>query len=250
MDKKKLKVLGLYNYIKITLLHYVVKICKRILPNFEYLISIKIDGYKYPIWMRCGTSDYACFHLIFIQEEFHAIHQLIDKNIYKMIDCGTNVGYTIRYFIEKHHEMSFVGIEPDESNYLLALKNLAYYKERVKILNMAIWSKNTHVKVVPGNYGDGGKWALQVIECPPEEGLKAISLNDIIEPEHRYFLKIDIEGSEKYVLKDNLNWANFVNFLCVEIHDEEAKKIFDSFIKQKSFNYLGLFGEMHSIIKH
>jgi FkbM family methyltransferase len=247
MDKKKLNALGLYNYVKITFLHRIAKISKRIFPNFDYLISIRVRGYKYPIWMRCGTSDYACFHLIFIQEEFHEIRQLFDKTVDKMIDCGTNVGYTIRYLIEKHHYMSFIGIEPDESNYLIALKNLAHYKEQVKVLNMAVWSNNTHVQVVPGHYGDGGKWALQVIECSPEEGIKAISLNDIIEPEHKYFVKIDIEGAEKIVLSENLDWTKPVSFLCVELHDEEAKKIFDSFIKQQSFNYLGLFGEMYCI---
>ncbi|MRX45671.1 FkbM family methyltransferase [Pedobacter puniceum] len=249
MDKKKLKVLGLYNYIKITLLHHIVEICKSIFPNFEYLVSVRVHGYKYPIWMRCGTSDYACFHLIFIQEEFHAIHQLIDKTVDKMIDCGTNVGYTIRYLIEKHHHMSFIGIEPDESNYLMALKNLAYYKEQVEILNMAIWSKNTNVQVVPGNYGDGGKWALQVLECSLDKGIEAISLNDIIEPQYRYFLKMDIEGTEKIVLNENLNWTKSVSFLCVELHDNEAKEIFNSFVKKQSFNYLGLHGEMHCISK-
>lgn len=249
MDKNKMRLLGGYNYIKLTCLEYMTRVIQKIKKDFSFLMTVRLRGYSHPIWIRTGTSDYACFHLIFIQEEFEKINSMLSSDIKYMIDCGTNVGYTIRYFANKRQNLQFIGIEPDLSNFEIAKKNTAYFTN-VTLLQRAIWPNTSHVKVVQGNFGNGGKWALEVIECNKNEGIETLTINDIIKDfeQEAIFIKMDIEGSEKKVLKENTNWANHISFLCVELHDAEAENVFKNFRKDYNFLDKGLIGEMHCLL--
>lgn len=250
MDNKKIQLLGLVGYFKLTILQKITQLVQKIHPTFTIPLKLKLKTYQYPLWVRCGTSDYPCFHLIFIQEEFKEVYPLIPGNVNHMIDCGTNVGYTIKYFLEKRKFLSVIGLEPDISNFKMAKKNLSYFSNQVILLNKAIWSHKSYVKVVDGKYGNGGKWALTVVETDDKVGIEAISLNELIQEKGvtAYYVKMDIEGAEKIVLAKHTQWMSHTALLSVELHDEECEKIFKNFEFEHHLQYIGLFEEMHCLI--
>ena len=247
IDKKKIKLIGRINYLKIFILHKVLININTFLKTKYFIQShVFIKDYNYPIYIRCGTSDYPCFHLIFIQEEYKDIIKLFKiQNFDLFIDCGMNVGYTTLYFKKQFPKLKVIGVEPDLSNYNLALKNLKNCED-LTLLKQAIWSNNTYVNVIQGEYGDGGQWALKVEESKLVTAIPAVSLNHLLKNYKHIsaFVKIDIEGSEKEVLKTNTEWSNKALAIAVELHDDESKVIYQNFLSRHHHEYLGLYSEM------
>lgn len=130
----------------------------------------------------------------------------------------------------------------------MAIKDLKEFRIRISLLNKAIWSNQVFVKVVNGYYYNGGKWALKVIECEPNDGIEAKTLNQLYANySNGIFIKMDIEGTEKKVLAPNTEWINQSRCFYVEIHDQDGQTIFDDFIERHNLEYIGLFEEMHFI---
>jgi FkbM family methyltransferase len=171
----------------------------------------------------------------------------MDTPLDLMVDCGANVGFTARYFLEKFPNLKVICLEPDFSNFVVAKKNLNHYADRINICQNAVWYKPCKTEVIEGHYGNGGKWALQVRETEKEGGVPATDLNIILDGQNadNIFIKIDIEGAEKEVLGKNTKWAKRCNFLAIEVHDEEALKIFNRFADDYNMKNIGLFGEMY-----
>jgi len=67
--------------------------------------------------------------------------------------------------------------------------------------------------------------------------LPAISINDLTKSKID-LIKIDIEGSEKEVFKNNTDWLKRTELLIIELHDElapGATEIFNRAVKRMGF---------------
>jgi FkbM family methyltransferase len=246
-DKNKLKIIGIKYYIKLLVIEKLSKIIKKIFFSaFEWQVTVKlISNPVYKIHIRCGTSDYECFHVIFIQNDYQEILNQVKGDLEYMIDCGANVGYTALYFALNCPNIKIKCFEPDLSNYDQAVKNLAEFRN-IEIHQKAIWFKDSHVKVINGAFGNGGKWALTVEECNRKEGIEAVSLSKILDPRYinSTFLKIDIEGAEKMILLNPENWITQFKYLAIELHTVEIEKSYKQVLEKYQLKDLGLFGEM------
>ena len=170
-----------------------------------------------------------------------------------IIDAGANVGYCTVFFNTVFPDAKIIAIEPDVDNFSVLLKNTEFNNlKNVICLQAGLWSSLTNLKIIR-DYADYREWAIRVEGCDEETGLKGISFESLFSEyniEDIDLLKIDIEGSERYLFDDALKVENFLKrtkVIAIEIHDELASRdriyqllIANSFVIANSFDFSDL----------
>ena len=141
-----------------------------------------------------------------------------------VIDAGSNIGLTAVLFAHWWPECRIVGLEPDQENFELAIKNTAAYPN-ITILNKGIWPESAHLKIEAGQ--EDGFVVRQLLpgeKTTSDKNLcEAISIGDILtqfKMKHIDFLKMNVEGSEKEVFSKNTeSWLPYTKSMLIELHD-------------------------------
>lgn len=124
-----------------------------------------------------------------------------------------------------------IAIEPDKENCKLLYENTKPFRKNMKIEREAIWHKKTILNISTG-FRDGREYAFSVL--PNLEGsFEEVESVTICELKKQYsiskidILKIDVEGTEKFLFERDeeiQNTMNNVIILALEIHDEVANR--------------------------
>ncbi len=171
-----------------------------------------------PLIIRENTSDIKVFRSIFILKEFDLPIDIKPKLI---VDAGAYTGLSALFFSRKYPNAKIIAVEPEDSNFEILKQNTSQFKN-VELVKSGLWSKNAYLKVIDNNLG---KWAfsLKEVDSTSNYDLQATTVDDILKnsPFDRIdILKIDIEGAEKEIFKDNYNsWLEKVNIIFIELHD-------------------------------
>jgi FkbM family methyltransferase len=182
---------------------------------------------------KSPSSDAQVLYQIWSEKEYEIVADYIEKNFQKerlrIIDAGANVGYASLYLFHrlKHRfDMEFVVIEPDAGNLDILQRNfeanklLDYHIEKAGLFNKECY---LHIR---SDFRDGKEWSLQVEETNEPTDLKGV---EIVRTMGKYgwdlidFMKIDIEGSEKYLFEEDSYVSGFlskIKLLSIEVHEE------------------------------
>jgi FkbM family methyltransferase len=195
----------------------------------HYLVSLKNN---LNVYIRDYThSDYNVFQQIFIQEEYHLIQRLMILNtVFKeqknIIDAGANVGYTTVYFSNIFHNASIFAIEPSFDNAKMFQENTENLKNtsQIKLYQKALAHKPGLTYEIDRNFRDGKDWSIATSENS-KGNIEGISIQEIITENnltHISLLKVDIEGAERFVFKqeNDLSFLRITELIAIEIHDE------------------------------
>lgn len=204
------------------------------LDKLEYL-KTTVNDKPLDIIVRVNGSDKHVYNQIFIIEEYKSIVEFMrqfpnDKNRWNIIDGGANIGLTSLYFLQNLPNSKVVSIEPDKDNYEMIKKNMGinHFSTNGNIVNAGLWSKNA-LLTTERSFRDGEDWSITVKETTnPKNAIQAFSINNIIDTHFQNdvidLLKLDIEGSEKYVFEaEDAEISHFLSkmrFVVIEIHDE------------------------------
>jgi FkbM family methyltransferase len=181
---------------------------------------------QFPLFCRPNTSHISVFTQIFIEREYSCLDDL--SNVDLIIDCGANVGYSSAYFLTRFPKAKVICVEPDMSNFMMLEKNLAPYKERVKLIRSGLWSHPTGLKILETPYRDTREWTVQVRECQSGEvpEIQAIDVGSLLREsglDRISILKMDIEGAEAVVFTKNYeSWLTSVDNMVIELHDDSS----------------------------
>ena len=207
------------------------RVWKSKLATTEKLQKYKLPGIKYDLYLRAGTSDYPTFIQVFSDNQYDHPFDVQPKVI---IDCGANIGLAAVYFANKYPDATIISIEPESSNFEVLKLNTQHYPN-IHCLKNGIWNRKANLKIEDIGLG---KWGFITTEVPEPEPntIAALSINDIREMfsiDEIDILKIDIEGSEKQMFKDNYSgWMNKSKLIIIELHDRmqkgTAKAFFDA----------------------
>lgn len=177
-------------------------------------------------------SDYSVFIQIFNQEDYLTVSSILNLNIELdskesvLIDAGANVGFATIYLSEKKIFDKIFCIEPSKSNFEILKKNVSSLDTTINfiLLENALSAKENENFYIENHFRDGKDWSLTTTQRESGE-VKGITINEIIkkhELEEITLLKIDIEGSERFIFDESANLAflNKTKVIVVEIHDE------------------------------
>ena len=195
--------------------------------NYDINTVFQIFGYeeynlsRFKIWEK-------------LQKEYQS-----DKREKLIIDCGSNIGSSTRFFLEIFNNVKIFSIEPDYLNFLLLQKNAN--DNKIKNINLGVASKNKEYKVL--KYSDPRAHKIIIIDkkkIKKSKNLKkTITINEILKKEKKtwpFIIKIDIEGFEKELFNSNYQWMNKFKIIIIEIHDwmEPSQSISSSYIMAMS----------------
>lgn len=141
-----------------------------------------------------------------------------------IFDLGSNVGYTIVHFKYLYPDSTIIGVELDDENYKLCVRNAGELKN-VHLVNAAVWidengieydaSLHAHSFAV-SEMQEKNSFLKKASSVTIESLIKKYNISKID------YLKMDIEGAEKNIFRlDDLNWLNIVSCLKIEVHPTE-----------------------------
>jgi FkbM family methyltransferase len=219
---------------------------EKYLNNKEIKRLRSLDRYTYAqtnLFGRAFKIVDACTFLsslseIFLQEIYK--FNTDEKNI-NIIDCGANIGLASLYFKMIYPDSNIIAFEADPTIFCFMKENLIN-QGYVNILckNEAISDKDGYVNF----HLEGGHSGMIVNEDVSEKVVKVKStrLKNILSGFNIItFLKIDIEGHEKYVIPDIAEELFRVKFLFLEYHsfidDHQYLEEILAIISKSGFRY-------------
>lgn len=198
----------------------------------------------HPIFLRGGSSDADVFRQIFVDTEYAPLCGLSDVGL--IIDCGANVGYSSAFFLSQFPSSHVIAVEPDSDNFAALQRNLLPYGTRVTLYHAGVWSQTAPLMIERSVYRDGREWATQVRACGLNEPaeFEGISIDTLLEKsgfDRISILKVDIEGAEAVVFRENFGWLDKVDALAIEIHDDtqfgKASEVFEAAVVGQDFEF-------------
>lgn len=194
-------------------------------------LPLHLRGLDFPLYCRPGTSDYVTFQEIFVQDggEYTDFLSSVQEPVDYILDLGTNVGYSIGFFVREWPQARVTGVEPFAPNVRMAKKSLAPLIERgqVTLHHALIGAEVGQAALVIG--GGGGANELRKgadLSSESEEALESVPVRPVAQileeerPEGKIdILKCDIEGGEAEVFAHCASWIQRVRHLVVELHE-------------------------------
>lgn len=190
--------------------------------------ELPIKGFG-SIHARPVNSDIAVIRQVFRAGEYdidnpRQIRDWLDRRYHEIIsrgkvpvilDAGANIGVSALLFGKLFTDAMVVSVEPDPSNCGVLRRNLDKRKNHV-VLEAAIGATSGYVQLTSEDLG----WAVQSERA--EAGVPVITVRDAInsiEDGEPFIVKVDIEGFEKDLFAENVDWLKDVAALFVEPHD-------------------------------
>lgn len=189
-----------------------------IINNKEILLITKKFGKIY--WHT--SNDKVIDHLYTPQVEIYKKNSKI--SIETIIDLGANIGLETIRFKKLYEDSAIFAVEADKENFNRLKKN-TYHLNKVIVENVAIWSGEKKLLLKKKSNDNNQTFFLEeslnenydIIGKNFNEWLNKNKIKKID------ILKIDIEGSEKFMFDETSNnWINRVNCIILETPDYES----------------------------
>jgi FkbM family methyltransferase len=146
-----------------------------------------------------------------------------------ILDVGANIGLTAVFFARKYPGAELACVEPVPQNVSLLRENLERNRVVATVYAKALAVSDAPVimKLSEKDYGHN----IAKIEFGPSTPGKTIDAPGISVPTLMSqlswtkidLMKIDIEGYEGLLLRDNCDWLNAVGAICIECHEGFGK---------------------------
>ncbi|MCV0430405.1 FkbM family methyltransferase [Nitrosopumilus sp.] len=141
-----------------------------------------------------------------------------------IIDLGANVGYYTLKLSKKNKDCKIIAIEPDPNTFKILSQNCELNNlKNIALHNVAISEENGTVKLFQSKTHSGTSSILSKSYSQNESvSIKSITLDNLLGNLYKKidWLKIDVEGSELFVLKGASNTLKITNKIIIELHEE------------------------------
>jgi FkbM family methyltransferase len=199
-----------------------------VLSENKYLVLMTNDAEV--ILRRPPSSDISVFNQIFNIEEYKPLVGLA-KNLFKdsefvMIDGGSNIGLASCYISMYLKVDKLFLIEPLDTNFEAMVNNINKFglASVSHFYRNALCGKPSERYSLSRDFRDGKDWSAFVV--PDSNGdILGLTLMEIIKNNglnRISYLKLDIEGAERYLFSSNdgTDFLLYVDLISIEIHDE------------------------------
>lgn len=203
---------------KLNAISYIFFIYGFLKKEIELLIKFKYGTLKVRVRDNKGSDTFILGEVL--MQDCYDISRFTDLSCKTILDLGANCGYTSSYLAKQYPNVKIAAVEPIPTNIKqiethIRLNNLA---TSITLFPYAIGATNgtAYLHYIDKDYGH------QVTDIPNEHPIEIISVDTIMEKmkwDTIDFLKIDIEGYEDVLLKQNTDWLDKVSNIVIEIHD-------------------------------
>jgi FkbM family methyltransferase len=192
--------------------------------------TITLPGLTAPIKLRKATSDPEVFYQVFVFKTYdfsyyqqysylESIYQRAVANGERplIIDCGASIGLSSIWYALRFPKARIYAVEPNKGNFAMLQTNVKAYSNIVP-LHAAIWNENARVKIIDES---AEAWAFRVEQAAAGD-IAAMTVPDIMQHAAAtkiLLIKIDIEGAEQELFRNNIDWLNSTAAVAIELHD-------------------------------
>ena len=214
------------------IVHQVRKIRNPALLPTEQLSSVRYRGSTVVMKHRRSPADLAVIQQCFAEDQYDmptgAQGKFLDQvynDILKtgrkplIIDCGANIGTSVRRFLCRYPGAHVVAVEPAPDNFEYLKHNTAGLDVDLRLAGIAAEDSVANL-----SHLDSGGWGYRTTDIGTGTSVKMIGLRTLLQskPSSEYtpfLLKIDIEGAENHLFDGN--WEDFNRFpmIVMETHD-------------------------------
>jgi FkbM family methyltransferase len=219
------------------------RVIGRLFPGWRVLkIQVRPKGYSTAVAVRLNSSDMRVFEQVFVSQQYQPATTIDAPEV--IVDCGANVGYASLFFLKHFPRARVIAVEPDARNAEMCRQNLRQYRDRVTIIEKAIWGRPAKLEFVQETRKAGGEWGIQVQEAMNGaadfvEAIDVPTLMKMARVKYIDLLKMDIETSETAVFQSNPEaWLPNVGNIAIELHGAECTRAFNRAMSQYSFREL------------
>lgn len=172
------------------------------------------------VWIRPGTSDADVVWDTFVGRYHVPPPGLAHEPVVLIWDLGANIGLTMVDLAVRFPRARIVGVELEPANAALARRNIAPWSDCCELLEAAVW---THDGEIAFDGIAGEEHGFRVVPDAGPRAAAAIALGTLRadSPEGPDYIKMDIEGAERAVLRTAASWAADARSIKVEVevHD-------------------------------
>jgi FkbM family methyltransferase len=170
------------------------------------------------VLLRPGTSDAQVFEEIFAGAHHLPPSRLSPKDPRLVFDLGSNIGLTMAHMAVVFPRARIVGVELDRDNVLLSQENIRPWSNRCEVIEGAVWHTDGTVAY---ELQRGSEWTAHITgSSEASTVVRAFSLNTLLADRGAVdYVKLDIEGAELEVLRQNTQWTRQVSCIKVEVHE-------------------------------
>lgn len=128
-------------------------------------------------------------------------------------------------FLSEYPEAQIAVVEPDKDNFMLLKYNVSPYNLnyiRAYFFEAAVYNKDTDLLLYDSLTGSHGYRVTEDKIGIPLRTIAAFSIDTLLKKlkwETVDIIKIDVEGAEKEIFRENLSWLRKTKYLIVETHD-------------------------------
>jgi FkbM family methyltransferase len=191
-------------------------------PSDVGTVALRIRGLGgLPLHVRPETSDTIVLRDTFLVKAAHLPpRELEGERLELIFDLGAHIGSTAAHLAVEHPEAKIVAVELDPETAAVCRTNLAAFDGRCILEEGAVWFEDGEVA-----FESGGEdtVASRAVEDGGSGRRPALSLDTLVARHAGAtgrvdYVKMDIEGAEREVLRRNTGWAERVRSIVVEPH--------------------------------
>jgi FkbM family methyltransferase len=191
--------------------------------------SLRLRNSPHPFHFRHYTSDSLVLRQVLTGREYACPIASADPRL--ILDLGANIGCASVWFLTRYPNAHVIAVEPDSGNFAVLRRNLEPYRERVTLVQGAVWPTDGPLRVVRETR-NGLEWSYQVRPCAEGESsdVEGFSIGRLLSraPQPRVdILKIDVEGAELKLFSAPSNpWLDAVDNIFIELHGPDCDQTF------------------------
>lgn len=230
---------------------------------------VYVPDYDAPVWMRPIRSDYSIFWQSIVRQQYNlskfphteeiirrAKAKQAEGKVPVILDCGGNIGLSLRGFARDFPFAQIVVIEPDDDNMRVLQANATEVPGRVTAVQGAVASQSGHCKIVARDRGSAG-FITAYCDADDPEAIQAFTVPELfakVPDAYPWIVKLDIEGAQDELFSQNFDWIADVDLILLELDDwafpwSGSSMSFFRAMAQYDFDYL-VDGELIVCYRH
>lgn len=199
----------------------------------------RFTGYPNKIRLRRGTSDLGMLMEVIVNPEY-ILNNIKQPKV--IIDAGANIGMATLLFHKNYPGAKIYSLEPEPNNFqqlCLHTKNI----DHVTTINKGLWGSSTNLKII-NRVDQACGFEITETDNPEEATIQTTTIQELMSTYHIDkidMLKIDIEGSEENVFKNDTSWLDHCENIIIELHDRmtpnSSKYVFEKMLQHQFYVY-------------